>query len=165
MKKINKANAILDLIDKGVDVLEKGTPVVEKAGNVALDLADRAIECGEKLVDKITDIPFKPIRKAQQLFNKKNLSKEECDKNLKKELNKTIGYIKNVEIQSSLINSLKNNISSNSYAISNFNNKISIHDKRIFSLENTVSNHNKRISHWKVMLTYIVAKFQILIIL
>ena len=106
MKKINKAYAILDVVDKGADVLEKCTPIVERAGNVALDLADRAIDVGDKLVDKITDIPFKVIRKAKGLSNKNNLQKEECDQKLRNELNRAIGYIKNVEIQSSLINSL-----------------------------------------------------------
>ena len=78
----------MDLVDKEADVINKFLPIFQNLGNVLYDIASKAIDVRDKFVNRVIDIPFKPIRKAQETGNN----------NLKCELNTAIKQIQNVEI-------------------------------------------------------------------
>ena len=123
-------NAALNLINNAV-------PVVKNVGNAdaAFDLVDRGVKTADNIIDVAVDIPFKFARKIQDLGNR----------NVKNGVTQAVNCIRDVEIKSSLINNLRNNVASNTHRISNLEGIVSNHGQRISNLEGIVSNHGQRI--------------------
>lgn len=124
------------LLLKKLEMLNNAVPVVKNVGNAAFDLVGRGVKTADNIIDVAVDIPFKFARKIQDLGNR----------NVKNGVTQAVNCIRDVEIKSSLINNLRNNVASNTHRISNLEGIVSNHGQRISNLEGIVSNHGQRIS-------------------
>ena len=70
---INVAEKAIPVINQAgnvaIDLVNKAAPIVENVGNHAFNIIDRGLETADNAIDKIVDIPFKFIRKTQNLNN------------------------------------------------------------------------------------------------
>ena len=126
-KAVDVYDKALDTADKQVKVIDRSIPVIEKGANMVLNVAERAVDAGANIIDKIVDIPFRIINK----FNKGGSTSD----NIKSELNIAINTIKDVEI--------KQNICAGN--IGKLGGIVHNHDFRIGRLEGTVVQHGMRI--------------------
>jgi hypothetical protein len=81
----DKAAPVLQKVgDVAIDLVNKAAPAIENVGNCAFNIIDRGLETVDNAIDKVIDIPFKAIRKAQGLDGG----------GVKSELKEAIGLIK-----------------------------------------------------------------------
>ena len=133
LKSMGKVAKVCDNIDKkDIDIVNKCIPVIKNDGNSIFDIEGKIIDVKDKLKDNIIDIPFKPIRKVQEI----------CNNYLNNELYDKIMKIENIEIKSNF----KNKIYCNTYRISNLESIVLNHDKKISYSESKVSNDGMKIS-------------------
>ena len=106
-KIVNTADKAIKVIDKSADAFEKhlkamnkAISVLEKGANMVLNIAEKALGTGVRIIDKRIDIPFKIINKIKNSGTTHD--------NIKSELNVDINSIKNIEINQNIINRTQN---------------------------------------------------------
>ena len=141
-KAVDVYDKALDTADKQVKVIDRSIPVIEKGANMVLNVAERAVDAGANIIDKIVDIPFRIINK----FNKGGSTSD----NIKSELNIAINTIKDVEIKQNIcagnIGKLGGIVHNHDFRIGRLEGTVVQHGMRIGRLEGIVSQHGIRLN-------------------